>query len=128
MGCRRCEEALVLRPRDNRPQSTRQYLQGSLLHRRDPGLCRDGVQAASKGGVLAEEPLRGIRFHLCDAVLHSDCIDRGSGQIIPTARRAIHAAQLAASPRLMEPLYLAEIHVPNSAVPEVYSLLEKKEN
>jgi elongation factor 2 len=83
-------------------------------------------QAASKGGVLAGEPLRGIRFHLCDAVLHSDCVHRGSGQIIPTARRAIHAAQLAASPRLMEPIYLVEIRVPKSAVSEVYNLLKTK--
>ncbi|CAO2195004.1 unnamed protein product [Urochloa humidicola] len=94
------------------------------------GEIRDSVvaafQAASKGGVLAEEPLRGIRFHLCDAVLHSDCIHRGSGQIIPTARRAIHGAQLAASPRLMEPVYVVVIHLPQSAASDVYKLLATK--
>ena len=39
-------------------------------------------------------------------VLHADAIHRGGGQIIPTARRALYAAMLAASPRLQEPVYL----------------------
>ena len=41
-----------------------------------------------------------------DVVLHADAIHRGGGQIIPTARRALYAAMLAASPRLQEPVYL----------------------
>ncbi len=42
-------------------------------------------------------------------VLHADAIHRGGGQIIPTARRALYAAMLAASPRLQEPVYLVRI-------------------
>ena len=42
-------------------------------------------------------------------VLHADAIHRGGGQIIPTARRALYAAMLAASPRLQEPVYLVSI-------------------
>jgi hypothetical protein len=44
-------------------------------------------------------------------VLHADAIHRGGGQIIPTARRAMYAAQLTATPRLLEPVYLVEIQV-----------------
>jgi len=44
-----------------------------------------------------------------DVVLHADAIHRGGGQIIPTARRALYAAMLAASPRLQEPVYLVSV-------------------
>nr|CAB3478613.1 unnamed protein product [Digitaria exilis] len=90
------------------------------------GEIRDSVvaafQEASKGGVLAQEPMHGVHFQLCDAVLHSDGIHRGPGQIIPTS----HRAQLAASPRLMEPTYLIEIGMPESATSKVYKLLGQK--
>jgi hypothetical protein len=47
-----------------------------------------------------------------DVVMHADAIHRGGGQIIPTARRAMYAAELTASPRLLEPTYLVEIQCP----------------
>ena len=49
---------------------------------------------------------------MCDVVLHADAIHRGGGQIIPTARRALYAAMLAASPRLQEPVYLVRPRPP----------------
>ncbi len=45
-------------------------------------------------------------FQICDVVMHADAIHRGGGQIIPTCRRALYAAALAAQPRLLEPIYL----------------------
>lgn len=63
-----------------------------------------GFQWESKEGALAEESMRGICFEVCDVVLHSDAIHKGSGQIIPTARRVIYASQLTAKPRLLEPV------------------------
>ncbi|KAF0921027.1 hypothetical protein E2562_038229 [Oryza meyeriana var. granulata] len=82
-----------------------------------------GFQWASKEGALAEENMRGVCFELCDVVLHSDSIHRGGGQIIPTARRAMYAAQLTASPRLMEPMYLVDIQVPQTVAGNVYSVV-----
>lgn len=83
-------------------------------------------QWATKAGVLAEEEMRGIRFDINDAVLHADVIHRGSGQIIPAARRSIFASQLTAGPRLMEPVYLAEIVCPTLAVSGIYSVLNQR--
>lgn len=83
-------------------------------------------QWATKEGVLAEENMRGIVFEVCDVVLHADAIHRGGGQIIPTARRAMYAAQLTAQPRLLEPVYLVEIQCPEQAMGGVYSVLNQK--
>ncbi|PAN28749.1 hypothetical protein PAHAL_5G176400 [Panicum hallii] len=85
-----------------------------------------GFQWASKEGALGEESMRGVCFELRDVVLHADAIHRGGGQIIPTARRAIYAAQLTAMPRLMEPVYLVEIQAPERATGSIYGLLSKK--
>ena len=52
-------------------------------------------------GVLAEERLRGVGFSILDASLDGHPMRRGDGQIIPTARRALYAAQLMSASRLM---------------------------
>lgn len=83
-------------------------------------------QWATKEGCLAEENMRGIVFEVCDVVLHADAIHRGGGQIIPTARRAMYAAELTAQPRLLEPVYLVEIQCPESAIGGVYNVLNQK--
>ena len=63
---------------------------------------------------------------VCDVVLHTDAIHRGGGQIIPTCRRAIYAAQITAMPRLCEPVYLVEIQAPEQALGGIYSVLNQK--
>ena len=83
-------------------------------------------QWATKEGVLAEENMRGVAFEVCDVVLHADAIHRGGGQIIPTARRAMYAAELTAEPRLCEPVYLVEIQCPETAIGGVYNVLNQK--
>jgi len=83
-------------------------------------------QWATKEGALAEENMRGIVFEIADVVLHADAIHRGGGQIIPTARRVMYAAQLTAQPRLLEPMYLVEIQCPEQAMGGVYSVLNQK--
>ncbi|KAJ7938305.1 P-loop containing nucleoside triphosphate hydrolase protein [Mycena leptocephala] len=88
--------------------------------------CVAGLQWAAKEGVCAEENMRGIRFNLLDAVLHSDAIHRGGGQIIPAARRVMNAACLLAEPALMEPVYLVEIQCPEAVVGDVYGCLNKR--
>ena len=65
-------------------------------------------------------------MNIYDVTLHADAIHRGGGQIIPTSRRVMYAAELTASPRLMEPVYLVEIQCPEQAIGGVYSVLNQK--
>lgn len=88
--------------------------------------CVAAMQWACKEGVLCEENMRGVVFEFCDVVLHTDAIHRGGGQIIPTCRRVIYAAQLTAQPRLLEPVYLVEIQAPENALGGIYSTLNTK--
>jgi elongation factor 2 len=83
--------------------------------------CVAAFQWATKEGVMAEENMRGIVFEVHDVVLHADAIHRGGGQIIPTCRRALYAAELTAKPRLCEPVYLVEIQAPEQALGGIYS-------
>jgi len=88
--------------------------------------CVAAFQWATKEGCMAEENMRGIVFEVCDVVLHADAIHRGGGQIIPTARRVMYAAELTAKPRLMEPVYMVEIAAPEQALGGIYSVLNQK--
>jgi len=84
------------------------------------------VKLACSEGVLAGEPLRGVRFNIMDATLHSDNVHRGPGQIIQTAKRAFLAAQLCAQPALVEPIFLSEIQCDQKVVSKIYSLVSQK--
>jgi len=88
--------------------------------------CVAAFQWASKEGVLCDENMRGIRFNILDVTLHADAIHRGGGQLIPTARRVFYAAELTAQPRLMEPVYLAEIQCPENAMGGIYGVLNRR--
>jgi len=83
-------------------------------------------QWATKEGVLAEENMRGCRYNILDVTLHADAIHRGGGQIIPTARRVIYAAQLTAVPKIQEPVYLVEIQCPDAARGGIYGVLNRR--
>ncbi|KDO32325.1 elongation factor 2 [Saprolegnia parasitica CBS 223.65] len=82
-----------------------------------------GFQWATKTGVLCDEVVRGLRVNLLDVVLHADAIHRGMGQIMPTARRVVFAAQLVSTPALMEPYFLVDIQCPQDAMGGVYGVL-----
>merc|ERR1712072_1538160 len=71
---------------------------------------------------------KGVQYlnEINDVTLHTDAIHRGGGQIIPTARRVMFAAELTGKPRLMEPVYLVEITCPEQAMGGVYSTLNQK--
>ncbi|KAI9164556.1 translation elongation factor 2 [Blastocladiella emersonii ATCC 22665] len=88
--------------------------------------CVAGFQWASKEGVLAEEHMRGIRFNVLDVTLHADAIHRGAGQIMPTCRRVCYASVLTASPSLQEPVFLAEVSCPESAMGGIYGVLNRR--
>eukprot|EP00218_Dolichomastix_sp_CCMP3274_P006943 CAMPEP_0170133574 /NCGR_PEP_ID=MMETSP0033_2-20121228/1385_1 /TAXON_ID=195969 /ORGANISM="Dolichomastix tenuilepis, Strain CCMP3274" /LENGTH=855 /DNA_ID=CAMNT_0010369077 /DNA_START=45 /DNA_END=2612 /DNA_ORIENTATION=- len=88
--------------------------------------CVAAFQWATKEGPLSEENMRGIIFEIHDVVLHTDAIHRGGGQIIPTCRRVLYAAQMCAQPRFMEPIFLVEIQAPEAALGGIYSTLNQK--
>jgi len=64
-----------------------------------------GFQWGCREGPLCDEPMRNCKFKIIDAVIASEPVHRGGGQIIPTARRVAYSAFLMATPRLMEPVY-----------------------
>eukprot|EP01023_Acetabularia_acetabulum_P015654 TRINITY_DN1764_c0_g2_i2.p1 TRINITY_DN1764_c0_g2~~TRINITY_DN1764_c0_g2_i2.p1 ORF type:complete len:875 (-),score=217.31 TRINITY_DN1764_c0_g2_i2:416-2704(-) len=88
--------------------------------------CVAAFQWASKEGVLSEENMRGCQFEIQDVTLHTDNIHRGGGQIIPTCRRVLYAAQLVSDTRLSEPVFLVEIQCPQQAVSGIYSVVSMK--
>jgi len=88
--------------------------------------CVAAFQWATKEGVLCDENMRGIRFNVLDVTLHADAIHRGGGQIIPTARRVLYAAELTSQPRLMEPVYLVELQTPKHAMGGIYGVLNRR--
>lgn len=81
---------------------------------------------ASACGILCEEAMRGIRFNLTDMTMHADAIHRGAGQIMGPMKRAMYACQIKSQPALLEPMYVADIVVPNHAVSGVYSTLNQR--
>merc|ERR1712130_672639 len=78
------------------------------------------------GGVLCDEVMRGIRFNITDVKLHADAIHRGAGQIMPCAKKTFFACQIASTPKLLEPMYLVDITVPQSAHSGVFNTLNTK--
>jgi elongation factor 2 len=85
-----------------------------------------GFQWVTKSGVLAEEPLRGVRFNCVDVMLHSDASHRNGGQMVPAGRRVLYASEMTASPVLVEPFYLAEITAPLTVCGGVHGVLSKR--
>jgi len=81
---------------------------------------------ATAAGVVCDEVLRGVRVNIDDVTLHADAIHRGAGQIMPCARKVFYACELASSPKMMEPMYLIDITVPQNAHSGVYSTLNKR--
>jgi len=78
------------------------------------------------GGILCDEIMRGIRYNLEDVKLHADAIHRGAGQIMPCAKKVFFACQIASQPKILEPLYLVDITVPQQAVSGVFTTLNTK--
>ncbi|KDD72769.1 hypothetical protein H632_c2920p0 [Helicosporidium sp. ATCC 50920] len=70
--------------------------------------------------------MRGVRFRLTAAELAAEPIARGGGQLIPAARRVAYSSFLVAAPRLMEPVYQAEIQTSADCIAAVYAVLAKR--
>jgi len=89
-------------------------------------ICKGSFKWATGEGPLCGEPVRGVRINLTDCVLHADAIHRGGGQIMPTARRLVHAAMLAAETRLMEPIFLVEIQTTAEYSGNIYNVITRR--
>jgi U5 small nuclear ribonucleoprotein component len=85
-----------------------------------------GFQWATREGPLCESPIRGVKFRLLDATVADAGVQRGGGQVIPTARRVAYSAFLTAAPRLMEPVYAVEIQCSSETVASVYTVLSRR--
>jgi len=70
--------------------------------------------------------MRGCRFNLNDLVLHADAVHRGHGQIMPTAKQGCGGVQICSGPRLLEPMYLCDITVPETNVSGVFNTLQMR--
>lgn len=82
-----------------------------------------GFQWGTREGPLCDEPIRDVKFKILDASIAEEIIHRSRGQLIPTARRVAYSAFLLATPRLMEPIYQAEIQAPADCVSAIQSVL-----
>lgn len=80
----------------------------------------------SRGGVLCEEPIRGIRIDLVDCKIHSDNAHRGFNQIAPASKALFQACQMSGGPALMEPIYEVHIRVSRAQLSGVYVCLAKR--
>jgi len=85
-----------------------------------------GFQWGTREGPLCEEPIRGVKFKIMQANIAEEPLARAGGQIIPTSRRVVYSSFLMATPRLMEPLLLAEIQCPADAVSAIYNVLARR--
>eukprot|EP00937_MAST-01D_sp_MAST-1D-sp2_P007366 g7366.t1 len=99
----------------------------------DKGLlrsCREhivqGFQWGCREGPLCDEPVRGAKFRLVGAEVAAEAMQRGGGQVIPTARRVAYSAFLLSAPRLMEPIYRVEINAPADVVPALGDILMRR--
>ena len=87
---------------------------------------RQGFSWGTREGPLCEEPIRNTKFRLTDLSLDASPIARGSGQIIPTARRTVYSSFLTASPRLLEPLYLLSVTGPVDSISSLMTVLSRR--
>ena len=84
-----------------------------------------GFRWTSEAGPLAQEPIRGLKVVLTDAVVHEDPAHRGPAQIMPATKNAIFAAILSARPTLLEPMLRLDIKVHPDYIGAITSVLNK---
>ena len=84
-----------------------------------------GFYWAISAGPLAQEPIRGLKVILHDAIVHEDPAHRGPAQIMPATKNAIFAGILSANPTLLEPLLLIEAKTTTDNIGPVTSVLTR---
>ena len=79
-------------------------------------LLKQAFKDVCDEGPLAKEPCSKIKVKIVDAELHEDAIHRGPAQVIPAVRSAIREAILESKPRILEPLQIIRVDVPEELV------------
>lgn len=77
-------------------------------------------------GPLANERVRGVRFDIVDAKVHSEGAQRRANQVVPACVRAMTAAMLSGSMVLVEPVYAVEVQVPRHGLGTVHALISRR--
>lgn len=77
-------------------------------------------------GPLCEEQIRGVRINVHDVVVHTDPSHRGGDQIIPMVKKAIYSSILRANPVLFEPIFMAEIQIPENLVGIIFNCMTQR--
>ena len=85
-----------------------------------------GFQWGAREGPLCDDPIRNVKFKILDSTIAPEAINRGGGQIIPTARRVAYSAFLMATPRLMEPVFFCELTAPADCIAAIYTVLARR--
>ena len=67
-----------------------------------------------------------MKLKLLQTKIAAEPLGRSGGQIIPTTRRVCYSAMLTASPRLLEPVQLVEIHTPAEGIETIYKILHHR--
>ncbi|MCS7096137.1 MAG: elongation factor EF-2 [Candidatus Bathyarchaeota archaeon] len=98
----------------------RQYVEEVLDH------IKSGFRDAVNTGILAKEPMYGLKVNLEDILVHEDPVHRGPAQILPMTWRPIWCAFLLSEPKLLEPIMSFECKVPNDFVSSVIALVQKR--
>jgi len=98
----------------------RQYVEEVIDH------IKSGFRDAVDTGVLAKEPMYGLKVNLEDILIHEDPVHRGPAQILPMTWRPIWCAFLMSEPKLLEPIMSFDCKVPNDFVSPVISLVQKR--
>ncbi|KAL9645348.1 hypothetical protein ABK040_002547 [Willaertia magna] len=81
-----------------------------------------GFQQATLKGILCDEPVRGLKSKVT-FIPEKDFTKINNEKLIEISKKAFHQSQLICQPRLMEPMYLAEISCPQSVVGKVYTCI-----
>ena len=84
-----------------------------------------GFRWATSAGPLAQEPIRGVKVILHDAIIHEDPAHRGPAQIMPAVKNAMFAAILSAKPTLLEPILLIDAKTTQDNIGAVISVITK---
>ena len=103
---------------------------GVQLLKEIKGDVMNGFSDVTMHGVLCHEQLRGVKFNILDAKIHSDKVHRNAGAVIPMTRRCLYAAQIGGikneHARLMEAIYKCEIICDKTQLNGVYSTLNPR--
>eukprot|EP00948_MAST-09A_sp_MAST-9A-sp1_P002536 g2536.t1 len=126
MDAGECRKIWCFAPNENGPNMMMDGSKGVQYLNEIKDSVKAGFGEACSYGPLCDEIVRGVIVKIRDVALHSDSIHRGQGQIQPVARKVTFACILSCEPRLMEPVYLVDISVPQTESGSCYGVLSQK--